>query len=196
MYSIKKIETLEELEIFKSSYAESFASRSYIAKRELKNEELATSSQVLAIYKHNEMFAGFILNYYPKRCLEEFTKEEQEKIVASLGEKNICELVGIWKKSSEKNPLSTIFMWIVIISKTLMLGRSYIFGCNRSEKVGQEYYYKDDMQVIPNKYSNLLVFYYTRRQFFMTFVKSLFSFLKKKKKTSHKNAIPTVRTQI
>ncbi len=188
MYKIKRLTQEADLAVFERSYISSFSERSKEAKRKLKCEELRSSHSVFAVYKGRKIVAGFVLNLFPKRCLEDFSKTDQRDIVAKLGEENVCELVGIWKDAGEKSAAATLFMWGGIIYKTLAVGRPYIFGCSRSEKVGREYYFRADLQLVPNPHSDLVVFYYTRKQFFMTFVNSLLSFAKKKSKKKQKLA--------
>jgi hypothetical protein len=180
MYSFKRISNETDLNLFREGYVHSFSERAKVAKRELKLEELKVSNYIYALYKNNKMVAGFILNYSPKRCLEEFSPTERKEIITNLGEDKVCELVAIWKCKKERSAITTLLMWTLIIFKTMTLGRPYIFGCNRSDKVGKTYYYQADYTVIPNPQSELTVFYYTRKQFMMTFFNSLFSFLKKK----------------
>lgn len=181
MFRVKKLTTDSELLFFADCYLHSFSERSKAAKRPLRMEELKFSNHVFAIYKREQIVAGFIVNNFPNRCLEEFSLDEQAQIVNKLGKENVCELVGIWKDARQKGAATTLFMWAAIIYKTLVVGKPYIFGCSRSEKVGKEYYYQADLQLIPNPHSELVVFYYTRKQFFMTFINSLVSFAKKKK---------------
>lgn len=189
MYSLKSLTNELDLEVFRASYEASFSQRSKVAKRAFSSEELKSADKVFALYFKNKMIAGFVLNYHPSRCLESFSSQAQEEIVSKLGHQNVCELVGIWKSQSAKGPATTIVMWTHIITETLKLGKPYIFGCNRSEKIGSNYYYQANYQLVSTPGDELAVFYYTRKQFLVTFFNSLFKFINKKSSTKLREAV-------
>ena len=181
MHTLKILLSDNDLENFKNSYAASFSERSKIAKREFQLDELRSQVFVYGLFNKDKMIAGFILNFNPNRCLSTVNENTRNEVIEKLGKNNVCELIGIWKNRNEKSILTTISMWTHILTKTLGLGKPFIFGCNRSPKVGSEYYYQSEYQVVPNCDSELVVFYYTRKQFLMTFLSSLFNFLNKKR---------------
>lgn len=179
-YQLKRMTNEEEFQSFVNAYSLSFKDRSRVAKRELTVTEMRHSDYVWGLFKGKKIIAGFVLNYNPNRCLQEFSIQERALILSDFNLNEICELVAIFKLPSEKRLFATLALWINVIFKTLSLRRKYIFGCNRSIKIGSDYYYKSDLQFIPNPNSDLQIFYYTRKQFLMTFVNSLKSFVNKK----------------
>lgn len=168
-YKLKKISTIEQTQNFIDGFAQAYSTKKLKNKHSLKVETLMQYNYVFGIFKKDILLAGFIVNLYPQRCFEDLSTDQQNRVVQDLGSSSrVSEVVAIWKGRS----LSRFILWFYVTFATLVYGRKYIFGCAyKGHGMTKNYYLLSPKLVKSGQASDdLEVFYYTRIQFFLSFI--------------------------
>lgn len=168
LIKLKKLKSKEEIQSFIDGYNKAYSTKKIVNKQSLILENLMEYDYLFGIYKDGKLQGGFIVNKYPKRCLDSFNNEEQKNILVNIGEnKDISEVVAIWKNSN----ISRFVLWAYTTLATLFYGEKYIFGCAyKGHGMTKNYYFlSPEFVKYGIKEDDLEVFYYTRIQFFLSF---------------------------
>lgn len=191
-FQSKILTTDEELLSYSEAYLNAFQKQRLKPLHSLAIHNLRRYHRTVGIYHRGALVSGFIVNCFPNRCFEDVPLETQRAVIDELGRDEICEVVAIWKARDLRHPLFPLVLWPLIAVEGLRSRRKYVFGCAyKDHGKGRDYYRFQPRIVHHGRSANELnVFYYTRAQFLMTAIASVWSGLKAGLKAGARPLLP------
>ena len=167
----RRLTTESEFKEFTERYKESCLKRKLILNFEPNQKEFQICDNVIGIYRDNELCAGYVINDFPMRSLQNITEKEQEKIIENI-KGSICEIVSIWHTPSVTRLEFGLQIWPLIVWDTVSQNREYIFGCsmNGHGLKGLYTFFGPRIVVHGERDDDLVAFYFGRKKFVFTFI--------------------------